>query len=264
MRFPGRFSEVVVPDRLHRLSVSFLVDEMKRVRGGVAPNIAYGLSLLGVTPTLMATAGADGGEYRTWLESEGVDVSAMRIYDDVFTASFFVSTDVEQNQIATFYAGAMARARELSFHAFRPGEVALALVSPNDPAAMASYARECRELGIPFVYDPSQQVARLSGQDLIEGLEGASVLIGNEYEFGIVEKKTGLHESELLARVPVVVITHGAEGSTIALRGGIPEAPDGARTIRVPAAKLRGQAVDPTGVGDAFRAGLLAARTRGL
>lgn len=264
MTFPGRFADVVVPDRMHRLSVSFLVDEMRRVRGGVAPNIAYNLALLGHRPSILATAGPDAADYKAWLESEGVDVSGLTICEDVFTASFFVSTDLEQNQIATFYAGAMARARELTFRVFPPGSVALALIGPNDPAAMDAYARECRELGIPFVFDPSQQVARLSGEEILAGLEGAAVLIGNEYEFGIIEKKTGLSEAELLARVPVVVITRGEEGSTIALRGGTPDAPGGASTIRIPPAKLRGGALDPTGVGDAFRAGLLAARLRGL
>lgn len=264
MTFPGRFSEVVVPDRLHRLSVSFLVDEMRRVRGGVAPNIAYSLALLGARPAIMATAGPDAVDYRTWLSGEGVDVTELRICEDVFTASFFVSTDLDQNQIATFYAGAMARASELTFRSFPPGSVSMAVISPNDPAAMDAYARECRELKIPFVYDPSQQVARLSGADILEGLEGAAVLIGNEYEFGIVEKKTGLSETELLARVPVVVITRGEEGSTIALRGGTPDAPLGATTIRVPPARVKAGAADPTGVGDAFRAGLLAARFRGL
>ncbi len=264
MRFPGKFQDVVVPDRLHRLSVSFLVDEMRRVRGGVAPNIAYGLALFGVTPTILATAGQDATDYRAWLGEQGVDVTGMKLCDDVFTASFFVSTDEEQNQIATFYAGAMARASELTFRTYAPGSIAVALICPSDPTAMRQHARECRELGIPFVYDPSQQVARLEGPDLLDGLEGAAMLIGNEYEFGIIEKKTGLSEAELAAKVPVLVITRGEDGATIALRGGSAEEPGGARTVRVPAAKLRGEAIDPTGVGDAFRSGLVASRLRGL
>ncbi|MFN7987532.1 MAG: carbohydrate kinase family protein [Thermoanaerobaculia bacterium] len=264
MRFPGKFQDVVVPDRMHRLSVSFLVDEMRRVRGGVAPNIAYGLALFGVTPTILATAGQDAADYRAWLAAEGVDVSGMKLCDDVFTASFFVSTDEEQNQIATFYAGAMARASELSFRTFAPGEVALALVCPSDPTAMRQHANECRELGIPYVYDPSQQVARLDGADLLDGLDGAAMLIGNDYEFGVIEKKTGLSEAELAAKVPVLVITRGEEGATIALRGGSAEEPGGARTLRIPPALLRSEALDPTGVGDAFRSGLVASRLRGL
>ena len=264
MRFPGKFRDVVVPDRLHRLSVSFLVDEMRRVRGGVAPNIAYGLALFGVTPTVLATAGQDAGDYKAWLASEGVDVSGLKICDDVFTASFFVSTDEEQNQIATFYAGAMARASELTFRSYAPGAVALALICPSDPAAMRQHANECRDLGIPYVYDPSQQVARLEGADLLDGLDGAAMLIGNDYELGVIEKKTGLSEIELAAKVPVLVITRGEEGATIALRGGTDGAPGGSRTVRIPAAKLRTEALDPTGVGDAFRSGLVASRLRGL
>jgi adenosine kinase len=264
MTFPGKFLDVVVPDRMDRLSVSFLVDTMRKVRGGVAPNIAYTLALLGLKPVVMATAGVDALDYSRWLAEQGVDTSALRICDDLFTASFFVSTDESQNQIATFYAGAMARAATLTFHDFAPGSVGLAVVSPNAPDAMAKYAAECRELRIPYVYDPSQQVARLSGEEIISGLRGAGVLVANEYEFGVIEKKTGLSEASLLAEVPVLIVTRGAEGSTISLREGEAEGSAGAVTLRIPVARLRGTAVDPTGVGDAFRGGLLAARHHGL
>ena len=264
MTFPGKFLDVVVPDRMSRLSVSFLVDSMRRVRGGVAPNIAYGLALFGLKPVIMATAGVDALDYARWLAEEGVDTSELHISDDLFTASFFVSTDEVQNQIATFYMGAMARAVNLSFRAFGPGTVSLAVIAPNAPEAMIKYAEECRTLRIPFVFDPSQQVARLSGPEILGGLEGAAVLVANEYEFGVIEKKTGLSEAAVLERVPVLIVTRGEEGSTIALRAGSEEAPDGAVVHHVPPARLRGIAVDPTGVGDAFRAGLLAARQRGL
>ncbi len=264
MTFPARFLDVIVPDRMERLSVSFQVDAMRRVRGGCAPNIAYSLALLGAPASIVATAGTDAIDYRDWLGQAGVDVSMLRICDDVFTASFFVSTDVDQNQIATFYSGAMVRARELSLRALSPEQVAMVIVAPNDPVAMSSYARECRELGILFVYDPSQQVARLTGPELLACLEGAAIFIGNEYEFGIIEKKTSLSEAELLARVPVLIVTRGSEGSTIALRGGTPDSAGGAATIRIPPAKVLAEDLDPTGVGDAFRAGLLAGRMAGL
>lgn len=260
MSFPGKFMDVIVPDRMQRISVSFLVDEMRRVRGGVAPNIAYGMSLLGVRAHVMATAGQDAVDYRSWLESEGVDVSLLEIDQDVFTASFFVSTDLDQNQIATFYAGAMARASRLGFANLDRSALELVLISPNDPAAMARYADECRTLRIPFVYDPSQQVARLSGEELLAGLEGAEVLIGNEYEFGVIEKKTGLSESSLLDKVPVVVVTRGEQGSTITVRGGGAKVLGVSTTHQIPPATLRTTALDPTGVGDAYRAGLVAAR----
>ncbi len=264
MTFPGRFLDVVVPDRMHRLSVSFLVDSMRRVRGGVAPNIAYGLALFGLRPVIMATAGVDALDYARWLADEGVDTSELHISDDLFTASFFVSTDEVQNQIATFYTGAMARAVQLSFRAFGPGTVSLAVIAPNAPEAMIKYAEECRTLRIPFVFDPSQQVARLSGPEILAGLEGAAILVANEYEFGVIEKKTGLSEAEVLERVPVLIVTRGEEGSTIALRGGASGEPGDALTHRIPPASVRGAALDPTGVGDAFRAGFLAARQRGL
>jgi adenosine kinase len=257
MTFPDRFLDVLVPDRMHRLSVSFRVDSMRRVRGGCAPNIAYSLARLGADPVIMATAGSDAREYRDWLAEAGVDVSLLAVHDDVFTASFFVTTDRDQNQVGTFYSGAMDRARDLSFHHVDPAGIAMAVIAPNDPQAMARYADECRALRIPFMYDPSQQVAQLTGDELLVGLEGATIFIGNEYEFGVIERKTGLTEIELLARVPVLIVTRGNEGSTIALR-------DGSRTIRVPPARVEARELDPTGVGDAYRAGLLAAHLAGL
>src|SRR5262252_3701167 len=157
----------VAYDYLMTFPVSFLVDSMRRVRGGVAPNIAYGLALFGLKPVIMATAGVDALDYARWLAEEGVDTSELHISDDLFTASFFVSTDVVQNQIATFYAGAMSRAKDLSFRSFAPGTVSLAVIAPNAPEAMAKYAEECRTLRIPFVYDPSQQVARLTGEEIL-------------------------------------------------------------------------------------------------
>jgi adenosine kinase len=236
------------------LSVSFLVDEMRRVPGGCGPNIAYNLALLGETPLLFATAGRDAGDYRDRLEREGVDVSGLLLHEDVFTASFFVSTDNEQNQIASFYTGAMARARDLSLESLDLASVALVILSPNDPEAMARYAVQCRRGRVPFLYDPSQQVARLTGEELRDGLAGAYLLIVNDYEFGILMHKTELSREELEQRVPVLIVTHGADGSTISVAGE-----DGRTRHRheVPAARLETEAVDPTGVGDAFRAGLV-------
>jgi adenosine kinase len=252
MTFPGRFVEHLIPDQMSRLSVSFLVDDMRRVPGGCAPNIAWSLALLGERPLLFATAGCDATDYRDRLALRGVDVSGLRLHEDVFTASFFVSTDRDQNQIASFYTGAMARARDLSLDAIDPDRIAFVILSPNDPAAMARYAEECRRSGIPFLYDPSQQVARLSGEDLREGLAGAAVLIVNDYEFGILTQKTGLSREDLEESIPVVVVTHGADGSTISVAGTGPRA-----RHEIPAARLERKAIDPTGVGDAYRAGLV-------
>jgi adenosine kinase len=253
MTFPGRFVEHLIPDRMSHLSVSFLVDEMRRVPGGCGPNIAYSLALLGETPLLFATAGSDAAGYRDRLAREGVDVSGLTLHEDVFTASFFVSTDRDQNQIASFYTGAMARARDLSIETLDPAGIALVVVSPNDPAAMTRYTAECRRARIPFLYDPSQQVARLSGEELREGLSGAGILVVNDYEFGILAHKTGLSREELEERIPVVVVTHGAQGSTISVGG------EAGQTVHhaVAAARLEKEAIDPTGVGDAFRAGFI-------
>ena len=252
MRFPGRFVEHLIPDRLSRLSVSFLVDEMRRVPGGCGPNIAYSLAILGETPLLFATAGRDAAEYRERLGRDGVDVSGLVLHDDVFTASFFVSTDQDQNQIASFYTGAMARAGDLSIETLDASGIALVVVSPNDPGAMARYAAECRRGRIPFLWDPSQQVARLTGEELKKGMAGAAIVVVNDYEFGILTRKTELSREELERQVPVLVVTHGEDGSTISFADGP------ARTREeVPAARLETAAVDPTGVGDAFRAGLV-------
>jgi adenosine kinase len=246
MSFPGRFTDHILPDKLDSISLSFLVDDMRKVYGGCAPNIAYSLALLGERPRLMATAGRDAIEYRAWLEDNGVDISPLCICDDCFTASFFVTTDEDQNQIASFYTGAMARANELSIYdiADRPDIV---IISPNDPQAMRKYARECRETGIDYIYDPSQQVARVGGDELAEGLTGARVLILNEYEYSILQKKTGLNEEKLLERVATIVITLAEQGSRIVTRDQV---------YQVPAAKPEA-VLEPTGVGDAYRAGLI-------
>jgi adenosine kinase len=253
MTFPGKFTEHLIPDRMSRLSVSFLVDEMRRVPGGCGPNIAYGLSLLGERPALLATAGADAAEYRDRLGQEGVDVSGLRLESDLFTASFFVSTDQDQNQLASFYTGAMARARDLPLESLDPASIAFVVISPNDPPAMAAYAEACRRHAIPFLYDPSQQVTRLSGEEMAEGFRGAAILIVNEYEFGILTHKTGLTRDQMLERVPTVIVTSGPDGSTIHVADGA-----GGRAAHViPPARIEGEAVDPTGVGDMYRAGLL-------
>lgn len=253
MSFPGRFSEHILPDQIHQISLSFLVDSMHKRRGGVAPNIAYNLALLGERPTVMATVGQDFGEYRTWLEDHGVDTSAMVEVEDEFTSSFFVSTDRDNNQIASFYVGAMGKADMLSFRNLDHEAISLAIISPNAPAAMVKYARECQDLGISYIYDPSQQIVRLSGADLLEGTQGARILIVNEYEFGMIKNKTGLSDAELLALPEITIITRGEEGSTIHLED---------RQLSVPVVPPDPLA-EPTGVGDGFRAGVIKGLLRG-
>ena len=245
MSFPGKFTEHFLPEHMQRVSLSFLVDSMDKRRGGCAPNIAYTLALLGERPRLMGTAGQDFDDYRRWLEAAGVDTALVKQVPDKFTASFFCSTDVESNQIASFYTGAMANAAELSFRT--AGDVRMAIISPNDPAAMLQYAEECRALGISYVWDPGQQCARMSGDELLDGLDGAGIVISNDYEFELIRQKTGLDEAAVVSRAGALIVTRGEHGSTIR---------QGDRQLSVPAVPPH-RVVDPTGVGDAFRGGLL-------
>jgi adenosine kinase len=253
MTFPGSFADHILPDRLERLSLSFLVDTLVRRRGGIAANIAYTLALLGERPTVMATVGEDFEEYRGWLEAHGVDTSAIRAIPGLSTASFFVNTDLNNAQIASFYTGAMARASELRF-----GDLSrlpdLALISANDPAAMVGYVDECLQLGIPFIYDPSQQIVRLEADTLRKGIEGCLAFFGNDYEFGMVRQKTGLDLESRPSGSQFRVMTCGERGADLITSDGcihIPPVPEHA-------------IADPTGVGDAFRGGFLKGLLHGL
>ena len=245
MSFPGKFTEHFLPEHFSRVSLSFLVDTMDKRRGGCAPNIAYTLALLGERPVLMGTAGKDFDDYRRWLDAAGVDTSLVTEVPDKFTASFFCSTDQANNQIASFYTGAMAHAAELSFRT--AGKVDLAIISPNDPAAMTQYAEECRALGIRFIFDPGQQCARMSGDELADGINGADMVICNDYELELIREKTGLGEAEILARAGSLVVTRGENGSTVLT---------GKSRVDVPAVTPH-RIADPTGVGDAYRGGFM-------
>jgi len=245
MSFPGKFTEHFLPEHMERVSLSFLVDTMDKRRGGCAPNIAYTLALLGERPRLMATAGQDFEDYRRWLQSAGVDTSLVRDVPGKFTASFFCSTDNDNNQIASFYTGAMANAGELSFRDVP--DAMLAIISPNDPGAMTQYAEECRTLKVPFIWDPGQQCARMSGPELRDGLIGAAIVICNDYELELLRQKTSLGEDAMLEHVGALVVTKGEEGCSI-------YSPAGREDI---SAVEPERIVDPTGVGDAFRGGFM-------
>ena len=246
MSFPGRFTEHFLPEHMNRVSLSFLVDTMDKRRGGCAPNIAYTLALLGERPRLMAAAGEDFGEYRHWLEAAGVDTSLVVQIPGKFTASFFCSTDLENNQIASFYTGAMADSGQLSFRT--AGETGLAIVSPNDPGAMMQYAEECRTLGIAYIFDPGQQCTRMTGAELTDGIVGAHLVISNDYEFELIRQKTGFSEGDVLAQAKALVITRGEDGSSVYLSSG-----ERVDVAAIPPHRI----VDPTGVGDAYRGGLM-------
>ena len=253
MSFPGRFTEHFLPEHMNRVSLSFLVDTMDKRRGGCAPNIAYTLALLGERPRLMAAAGEDFGEYRHWLEAAGVDTSLVVQIPGKFTASFFCSTDQDNNQIASFYTGAMADAGQLSFRTAE--DCGLAIISPNDPDAMMQYAEECRTMGIPYIFDPGQQCTRMSGVELKDGLVGAHLVICNDYEFELLRQKTGFDEVDVLANAEVLIITRGELGSSVYTDSGAR-----ADIPAVPPQRI----VDPTGVGDAFRGGLMKGMALGL
>ncbi len=248
MSFPGKFTEHLLPEHMHRLSLSFLVDSMDKRRGGCAPNIAYTLALLGERPILMATAGQDFDDYRRWLDAAGIDTSQVKVIDGKFTASFFCSTDQANNQIASFYTGAMANAGELSFRTL-PGlrEDGLVIIAPNDPAAMVQYAQECSTLGIRYIWDPGQQCARMDGAQLAEGVTGAYMVIVNDYEFELLRQKTGFSEEDVRRQVELLVITKGEHGCTVISREA---------RVDVPAV-VPDRIEDPTGVGDAFRGGFM-------
>jgi adenosine kinase len=262
MSFPGKFADHILPDQIERLSISFLVDSMRRERGGNAGNIAYNLALFEQPVLLMATVGQDAPEYIAGLRERGVDTSGVLQLANEFTASFFVSTDRTNNQIASFYTGAMAKAGQISFHNQNYKAIKLAIISPNDPAAMVKYVQECQALGVPYIYDPSQQIPRLDPADMIEGIKGAKVLILNDYEFEMIKKQTGLTDNDIQAMVETIIVTRGEQGSVIYTTEA---GQDGALTLREidipPAPPTR--IAEPTGVGDAFRAGLITGIMRG-
>jgi adenosine kinase len=253
MTFPGHFKEQILPTRLESISLSFLVDSMSKQRGGIAPNIAYTMALLGRKPRVMATVGEDFADYRAWLESKGVDTALMKVIPGLFTASFFATTDHASAQIASFYPGAMAHSATQSIKELdkRPD---LVVVSPSAPDAMMKFPAECRELGIPYLYDPSQQILRLEGNELARDMEGAEFLFCNDYEFGLISKKTGWSLDQILEHVKVLVITRGKDGADLYTDGisvHIPTVPED-------------EIVDPTGVGDAFRGGFLSGYSHGF
>ena len=247
MRFPGRFREHLIDNALDRVSLSFLVEDLRRERGGSGANIAFNLALLGERPLLMSTAGLDFPEYKIWLDQHGVDTSAVRIIPAVYTASFFCNTDTDNNQIGSFYTGAMAFTKGYKLADAVDQLPDLVINAPSDPKAMLELADECRTLGVKHMFDPSQQVIWLDGADLHYGISRADILIVNEYEWEMVASKTGLQRDQFLGEGKTLIVTHGSKGSHIYAGGEHYVIPI------FPADVL----ADPTGVGDAYRAGLL-------
>ena len=258
MTFPGRFSEQLVADQLDRISLSFLVDELEVRRGGIAANIAFGLGQLGHRALLVGAVGEDfDNDYRPWLNRHGVDTNHVYVSELKHTARFLCTTDEDQNQMASFYAGAMEEARfiELGPIADSQGGLDLVVVSPNDPEAMLRHTEEARSLGVPFMADPGQQLARMDGPEIRGLVEGAAYLVTNDYEKTLLENKTGWSADDVLARVGMRITTQGPEGCLIETHDG--------QVLRIEAAPER-RRHDPTGVGDGFRAGFLAGLSWGL
>ncbi|MFF3563142.1 carbohydrate kinase family protein [Streptomyces sp. NPDC002574] len=257
MTFPGRFADQLVADQLHTVSLSFLVDTLDVRRGGVGANICFGMGQLGVRPVLVGAAGSDFDDYRAWLDRHGVDTASVRISEVLHTARFVCTTDADHNQIGSFYTGAMSEARLIELHsvAARVGGLDLVLIGADDPEAMLRHTEECRSRDIPWAADFSQQIARMNGDEIRILLDGAAYLFSNEYEKGLIESKTGWTEQEILARVGTRVTTLGSRGVRIDRVGEEP--------VVVGCAEEEAK-VDPTGVGDAFRAGFLSGLAWGV
>jgi adenosine kinase len=257
MRFPSRFSEQLLADHLQKVSLSFLVDDLVIHRGGVAGNIAYAIGVLGGDAALVGAAGADFDDYRQWLQSHGVNCDHVLISQTAHTARFTCTTDVDMAQIASFYPGAMSEARNIKLAdvVSSIGTPELVIIGANDPDAMFLHTEECRKLGLAFAADPSQQLARLSGDEIRKLIDGGTYLFTNDYEWDLMLSKTGWSEDEVMAQVDLRVTTLGAKGVDIVDRDGT--------TIHVGVVPETSQ-TDPTGVGDAFRAGFLTGRSAGL
>lgn len=253
MTFPGKFVDQLMPDKLDKIALSFLVDALVIRRGGVAANIAFGLGCLGLRPLLVGTAGSDFGEYRDWLEQHGVDTSGVRESAHQHTARFVGTTDLDMNQIASFYPGAMSEDRNIDVGELA-GQVDLVLIGASDPDAMLGFTKQCVTNEIPFAADTSWQLARLDGEQVKSLMAGARYLFCNEYEATLTEHKTGWSEAELTEQVGVKVTTLGSRGARVDQAGHPP--------IMVPAVAVEPK--EPTGAGDAFRSGFLAAISWGL
>jgi len=253
MVFPGLFADRIMTDKIHRISLSFLVTKLSKQLGGTATNISYTLKLFGVEPTIVACAGGDFGPLGTFLTKNKISTLHIAVHKKVSTSTYFVITDKEDNQIGSFYVGAQKFASRLSLQPFQK-RTDLVVIAPTDPAAMKKYVKECRQLGLPYFYDPAFQIATFSPAQLREGIEGAKILIANDYEMALIEEKLGVSHKKIIAMVPVVITTLGNKGSLI-------ETPTGSIHIKPGKPKA---VVDPTGAGDAYRAGFLAGFLRGF
>ncbi len=257
MKFPGKFSEQLLPEHLQKVSLSFLVDDLVIHRGGVAGNMAFAIGVLGGKAALVGAAGSDFSDYRQWLDDHGVNTDNVLISEQAYTARFVCTTDVDMAQIASFYPGAMSEARNIKLAdvVSRTGTPELVIVGANDPDAMFAHTQECRALGLAFAADPSQQLARLDGEQIRALIDGATYLFTNDYEWDLLLQKSGLSEAEVMNQIGLRVTTLGAKGVDLVSSDGT--------FVHVDVVPETHQA-DPTGIGDAFRAGFLTGRSAGL
>ncbi|MEY3448142.1 MAG: hypothetical protein RLZZ14_666 [Actinomycetota bacterium] len=257
MTFPGKFTDSLVAESLEKVSLSFLVDGLDVRRGGCAANISFGMGMLGLRPTLIASVGKDWDDYQAWLNRHGVDTTHVRVSETLHTALYMVTTDTSLNQIASFFPGAMSEAREIELAPVmeKSGRFDLVMISPDDPEAMVRHTDSCRGAGIPFAADPSQQLARMNGDEIRTLIDGATYLFLNEYELALAMQKTGWSDEEILSRVGTRVVTLSSDGAKVERKGE--------KEVRVSVPKEKAK-VDPTGVGDAFRSGYLAGIAWGL
>ena len=257
MTFTGKFSDSFVAGSMEKISLSFLVDSLDVRRGGCAANISFGLGMLGLNPVLVAAVGKDWADYEAWLSRHGVDTSHVLISQNLYTAHFMVTTDDDLNQIASFFPGAMSEARNIELAPImeKSGRFDMVVISPDDPEAMLRHSEVCRKLEIPFAADPSQQMARMSGDEIKLLIDGASYLFLNEYELALAMQKTGWTDAEILERVKFRVVTLGSQGAKVESMSG--------DYVHVDCPQEKSK-VDPTGVGDSFRSGFIAGLAWGL
>lgn len=255
MNFPGKFSDHILPDKVHMLTVSFLVDSMKKMRGGTAGNIAFTLSLLGAKSAVVSAAGQDFNEYRDFMHGRGIDTRGIKLVPNEFTASCFINTDQVNNQIVAFYPGAVGHAKEVTLASLGLEKGDWVIISPTDPESMAKHTAECKKAGVSYIFDPGKQVPRLDKAQILAGLDGCAAFVGNDYEFGMMARATGLSEQALFDMAPITIMTRGAEGSRIIEKGK--------SVIEIPIAKPKAM-VDPTGAGDAYLGALAFGLSRNL
>ncbi|MDQ3927793.1 MAG: carbohydrate kinase family protein [Chloroflexota bacterium] len=255
MNFPGHFKDHILPEKIHVLNLSFLVNTLKRQRGGVAANIAYTMALLGRAPAVFTSVGAnDWADYEAWMARHGIDSRYVKVVPDEFTATCYITTDLDNNQITGFYTGAMAHDKERSLHEVPREELDYVVIGPTEPEPIVKFTRECQELGVPYVWSPIWQIIRMTPQELSEGVKGAKVVVANDYEYELIKDKTGMDQRGILEHAEMVVTTKGKHGSVIMTRDQV---------AAIPSARPR-EVVDPVGAGDAYLGGLVFALESGL